>query len=149
MESSTNFPRLFTINEANALLPVLRPLIEGILDKVRRLKAKSAVVIRHEEIDPEAPNLMSRLHKNSEIADLVRQIKTAVEEIEGHGCMCKGVEQGLLDFPCLLGEEVVFLCWQYGEAGVAYWHRLEEGFAGRRPLLDPAGMEPGGNTSYH
>ncbi len=149
MESSKTFPRLFTINEANALLPVLRPLIEGVLDKVRRLKSKSAMVIRHENLDADAPDLMSRLRQDPMIADLMKQIKAAVDEIEGHGCLCKGVEQGLLDFPCLLGKEVVFLCWQYGEAGITYWHRIEEGFAGRRPLLDPAAMEPGGNTSYH
>jgi hypothetical protein len=149
MEPSSSFPRLFTVGEANALLPVLRPLIEGILDKIRRLKAKSAVVIRDEQIDPEAPDLMSRLHENREIVALIQEIKSTVDEIEGQGCVCKGLEQGLLDFPCLLGKEIVFLCWQYGEAGVSYWHRIKDGFAGRRPLLDPEESEPGGNMSYH
>jgi len=149
MASSSSFPRLFTVDEANALLPVLRPLMEGILEKIRRLKAKSAVVIRDEDIDPETPDLMGRLHENREIADLIKEIKTAVGEIERQGCMCKGLEQGLLDFPCLLGKEVVFLCWQYGESAIAYWHRVEDGFAGRRPLLDPEENEPGGSMSYH
>ncbi|HZD39561.1 MAG TPA: DUF2203 domain-containing protein, partial [Terriglobales bacterium] len=126
MESSSSFPRLFTVEEANALLPALRPLVEGILDKIRRLKAKSAVVIRDHQIDPEAPDLMNRLHENPEIAALIKEIKRGVDEIEGQGCMCKGLEQGLLDFPCQLGEEIVFLCWQYGEAGVNYWHRVED-----------------------
>jgi len=149
MESSSSFARLFTVEEANALLPVVRPLVEGILDKIGRLKAKSAVVIRNEQIDPDTPDLMGRLHENQEIAGLVNKIKSTVEEIERQGCVCKGLEQGLLDFPCLLGREVVFLCWQYGEAAVTHWHGVEEGFAGRRPLLDPEGTEPGGNTSYH
>ena len=149
MESSSSFPRLFTVDEANALLPVLRPLIEGILDKIGRLKARSAVVIRDEEIDPDTPDLMGRLHENQEIAELIKKINSAVEEIERQGCVCKGLEQGLLDFPCLLGREVVFLCWQYGEAAVAHWHRVEDGFAGRRPLLDPEETEPSGNMSYH
>jgi len=149
MESSSSFARLFTVEEANALLPVVRPLVEGILDKIGRLKAKSAVVIRNEQIDPDTPDLMGRLHKNQEVAELVKKIKSTVEEIERQGCVCKGLEQGLLDFPCLLGREVVFLCWQYGEAAVTHWHGVEEGFAGRRPLLDPEGTEPGGNTSYH
>ena len=149
MEFSSSFPRLFTVDEANALLPILRPRIEGILDKIARLKARSAVVIRDEEIDPDTPDLMSRLHENQEIAELVKKIKSAVEEIEREGCVCKGLEQGLLDFPCLLGREVVFLCWQYGEAAITHWHRVEDGFAGRRPLLDPEETEPGGNMSYH
>jgi len=149
MEATPSFPRLFTVDEANALLPVVRPLIEGILDKIRRLKAKSAVVIRNDGIDPETPNLMSRLHENQEIAALIKEIKNAVAEIEDRGCVCKGLEEGLLDFPCLLGKDIVFLCWQYGEAAVTYWHRIEDGFAGRRPLLDPEETEPGGNMSYH
>lgn len=149
MESSSSFPRLFTVDEANALLPALRPRIEDILDKIARLKAKSAVVIRDEQIDPDTPDLMSRLHDNQEIAEIIKKIKRAVEEIEREGCVCKGLEEGLLDFPCLLGREVVFLCWQYGEAAVTHWHRVEDGFAGRRPLLDPEETEPGGNMSYH
>ena len=147
--SSTSFPRLFTVDEANALLPTLRPLIEQILENIRRLKSKSELVIRKEELDPEAPNLMERLREDGEIARLIGQVQGWVEEIHSYGCMCKGVEQGLIDFPCLLGAEVVFLCWQIGESNVSHWHRIEEGFAGRRPLLDVEESDPDGNTSYH
>jgi hypothetical protein len=146
MDPSSPYSRLFTINEANALLPVVRPTIETILEIIRRLRAKSEIVIRVEQIDPETPNLVRRLQQNDEIAALIKQINDAVNEIQQHGCVCKGVEQGLLDFPCLLGEEIVFLCWQYGEPEITYWHRIEDGFAGRRPLLDPsaAGSSSGG-----
>jgi hypothetical protein len=147
--SSTSFPRLFTVDEANALLPTLRSLIEQILENIRRLKSKSELVIRKEELDPEAPNLMERLREDGEIARLIGQVQGWVEEIHSYGCMCKGVEQGLIDFPCLLGAEVVFLCWQIGESNVSHWHRIEEGFAGRRPLLDVEESDPDGNTSYH
>jgi hypothetical protein len=149
MEASANFPRLFTVDEANALLPTLRPLIENILENIRRLKSKSKIVIRSEQLDPEAPNLMDRLRQDGEIARLVGQVKGWVEEIQSYGCLCKGVEQGLIDFPCLLGAEVVFLCWQLGETSVGHWHRIEDGFAGRRPLLDVEGADPSGHTSYH
>jgi hypothetical protein len=149
MESVSNFPKLFTVDEANTLLPTLRPLIEQILENIRRLKSKSETVIRNQQLDPEAPNLMDRLRENGEIARLVGQVKGWVEEIQSYGCMCKGVEQGLVDFPCLLGSEVVFLCWQIGETSVSHWHRIEDGFAGRRPLLDIEEGDPGGNTSYH
>jgi hypothetical protein len=107
------------------------------------------MVIRAEQIDPESPNLMGRLQQNEEIASLIKQINDCVDQIQAYGCVCKGVEQGLLDFPCLLGEEIVFLCWQYGEADVAYWHRIEDGFAGRRPLLDPTESGPRGAGSLH
>jgi hypothetical protein len=149
MESNASYPRLFTVNEANALLPTVRPLVEGILENLRRLKAKTETVIRDQGLDPDAPQLMSQLKENSEIAQFVTQIKALVEEIHSHGCMCKGVEQGLLDFPCMLGSEVVFLCWQYGEANVSHWHRVEDGYAGRRPLLDVGDDKPSGSGSYH
>src|SRR5574341_1074961 len=136
MESAASFPRLFTVEEANGLLPAIRPLIESILESLRRLKGKSEIVIRSEQIDPEAPDLMKRLGQDEEIARLVGQIKGWVEEIQSHGCVCKGIEEGLVDFPCVLGAEVVFLCWQYGEPGVNHWHRIEDGFAGRRTLIE-------------
>jgi hypothetical protein len=149
MESPENFPRLFTVNEANLLLPTLRPIIERILENLRRLKMKSEAVIRNEQLDPDAANFMEQLRRDDEIAKLIEQIKNWVEEIHSHGCVCKGVEQGLIDFPCMLGAEIVFLCWQFGEPSVGYWHRIDDGFAGRRALIDAEQEDPDGNTSYH
>jgi hypothetical protein len=149
MESSGPFSRLFTVNEANALLPTVRPLIEKILENIRRLKNKSETVIRRQQLDPAATDLMDRLQQDEEIAQLVKQIKNWVEEIHSYGCICKGVEQGLIDFPCMLGAEVVFLCWQLGEPAVGHWHRVEDGFAGRRPLLDGGEIKTDEKTSYH
>lgn len=149
MDANTSYQKLFTVNEANDLLPTLRPLVEQILENIRRLKLASETVIRKENLDPEAPDLMSRLRQNREITRLVTQVKQWVEEINAHGCICKGVEQGLIDFPCVLGSEIVFLCWQLGESKVNYWHRIEDGFAGRRALLDGKGSEPKRGTSYH
>ena len=149
MESSDTFPRLFTVNEANALLPMVRPLMEKILENIQRLRSKSESLVRETQLDPEAADFMDRLQEDGEIAGLVGEIRSWVEEINGHGCMCKGVEQGLVDFPCLLGAEVVFLCWRLGEPSVGHWHRIEDGFAGRRSLLDIDKPGPGGNTSYH
>jgi hypothetical protein len=149
MDASNSFPRLFTVDEANELLPTLRPLVEQILENIRRLKSASEAVIRRGNIDPDAPDLMDRLREDTEIARLIGQVKGWVEEINGYGCICKGVEQGLIDFPCLFGTEVVFLCWQIGEASVSFWHRIEDGFAGRKPLLDSEGSDPDSNVSYH
>jgi hypothetical protein len=149
MVSSAAFPRLFTVDEANALLPRLRPMLERILENIRRLRSKTETVILNEKLDPEAPDLMERLQEDGDIARLVGEVKDWVQEIQSHGCMCKGVEQGLIDFPCMLGSEVVFLCWQLGESNVGHWHRIEDGFAGRHPLLEADKADPNGNTSYH
>ncbi|MBM4297822.1 MAG: DUF2203 family protein, partial [Deltaproteobacteria bacterium] len=106
MESNSGYQRLFTINEANALLPTVRPLVEQILESIRRLKHASETVIRREQLDPEAPDLMERLREDGEVARLVGQVTEGVEAINGHGCVCKGVEQGLIDFPCMFGNEI-------------------------------------------
>ena len=149
MDSISSYQRLFTINEANALLPTVRPLVEQILENIRRLKHASEKVIRREQLDPEAPDLMEKLREDNDVAQLVGQVKGWVEAINGHGCICKGVEQGLIDFPCMFGSEVVFLCWQLGEPTVSHWHRIEDGFAGRKPLLDGSDGEPEDGASYH
>ena len=148
MATSDMYSRLFTVNEANELLPRLRPLVERILENIRRLKSVSETVIRREQLDPEAPDLMEQLRRDGEVTKLISQVQEWVEEINGHGCVCKGVEQGLIDFPCMLGAEVVFLCWQLGEPTVGFWHRIEDGFAGRKPLLDD-GADPEDKPSYH
>ena len=149
MDATTNFQRLFTVNEANELLPTLRPLVEQILENIRRLKSTSETVIRKGQVDPEASDLMEKLREDSEIAKLIGQVKGWVDEINAYGCVCKGVEQGLVDFPCMFGAEVVYLCWQIGEPNVGFWHRIEDGFAGRRPLLDGEESDPDSNVSFH
>jgi len=149
MDGNATFPRLFTVDEAKELLPIVRPLIEQILENLRRLKSTSEKVIRTRQIDPDAPDLMDQLKRDDEITRLVGELKDCVDKINGYGCICKGVEQGLIDFPCLLGAEVVFLCWQIGEPGIGYWHRIEDGFAGRKPLLDNETSDPNDKMSYH
>jgi len=147
--ASAPHTRLFTVDEANALLPELKPLVERILTHLTSLKEKSEVVIREERLSPSSPELMKSLQQNAAIASLIQEVKCMVEEINDHGCICKGIEEGLVDFPCLLGGEIVFLCWQLGEPSVAFWHRIEDGFAGRKPLLDGGESEPEDGASYH
>ncbi|SRR5712692_5187033 len=146
MAASEQFSRLFTIEEAKSLLPDLRLLVKQALDRLDFLKQESETVIREEGLGPENPRLMERLQENDTIARLIREIRELVEQVNSYGCVCKGVEEGLIDFPCLFSGEIVFLCWQYGEENLTHWHRIEDGFAGRRPLLD---SEPGGSVSYH
>ena len=141
--------KLFTVDEANTLLGELKPLVERIRTHLDVLKEKSEVMIREERLSPASPELMKSLQQNAAIASLIQEVKCMVEEINAYGCICKGIEEGLVDFPCLLGGEIVYLCWRLGEDSVGYWHRIEDGFAGRKPLLDSDEENGGGNVSYH
>jgi hypothetical protein len=63
-----------------------------------------------------------------------QETKDAIAEINAIGVQVKDLDIGLLDFPCALNDEVVLLCWKYGEEKIEFWHSQEEGFKGRKPL---------------
>jgi hypothetical protein len=69
-----------------------------------------------------------------ELEALAEQTADAVRELDAIGVVVKDLDLGLLDFPGVRDGEEVELCWQVGEAAVAYWHPLEAGFAGRKPI---------------
>ena len=70
----------------------------------------------------------------AEVDAVARRLARLVDEITTHGAQVKDLDSGLIDFPALRGGETVLLCWQLGEDEIAWWHRVEDGFAGRRPL---------------
>ena len=71
---------------------------------------------------------------SAEIDDEARELARLVDAIAEHGAQVKDVDEGLIDFPARRGGETVLLCWLLGEDEIRYWHPVEEGFAGRRPL---------------
>ena len=64
----------------------------------------------------------------------IQRAKDAVAEIDAAGVQVKDLDIGLLDFPCVVGDEVILLCWKLGEQGITHWHSTSEGFAGRKPI---------------
>lgn len=123
-------PKYFTVEEANALLPYIIPLVEHLLHLRQR------VLARHEELIPvmEKGGWNSGGRAASEAADLFRQIEATIEAIHRTGAQVKDINVGLIDFPALRNGREVLLCWQYGEPRIAYWHSLRTGYAGRRPI---------------
>jgi hypothetical protein len=61
-------------------------------------------------------------------------LRDAVERVHEFGCLLKDLDIGLIDFPTLFRGEEVYLCWKLGEPGIAYWHGVDEGFKGRKPI---------------
>jgi len=64
------------------------------------------------------------------------QVQETVSKILETGCLVKDLDEGLVDFPSLMHGEEVYLCWKLGEERIGFWHGLQEGFAGRKPLDD-------------
>ena len=127
--------KLFSLDDANALIPQL----ELVMEKMQRLGMKvreEIATLARERGQPGLPDLSTRqlLRLRPSLRPLFEEMAQAVQEIEKHGCHFKGLELGLVDFPAELDGEIVELCWQYGEKELAFYHRRDEGFAGRRPL---------------
>ena len=131
---SGSWRRLFTAEEANALLPELVPILtdlrtkKGELDEARRALARLTPAMRADGHGIEAIALERR------IRELAAALAAGIRRITGQGVEVKDLDQGLIDFPSPREGRVVFLCWHLGEGPIAYWHEVDAGFAGRRPL---------------
>ncbi len=70
----------------------------------------------------------------AEVEQEARSLAQVIDEIGEHGAEVKDLDEGLIDFPARRRGETVLLCWKLGEDRIRYWHTVEDGFAGRRPL---------------
>jgi hypothetical protein len=128
----------FTQEEANDALEIVRPLVERLVEARRRLVHLGG---RLEEVEGRVsgnggglePERVRELREH--VAEAAADLAGVVAELEEIGVQVKDLDDGLIDFPAKHPEgDTVLLCWRLGEGGVAYWHGLEEGFAGRKPL---------------
>jgi hypothetical protein len=125
-----SFPRLFTVEEANALLPTLRELLDELSLHRDALREKAP----HLEPILQATVANGGGRAGSEYGVEAYRLHLAVARIRELGVLLKDVDMGLLDFPHERGGRVVFLCWHPPEERIEYWHEIEAGYAGRRPL---------------
>ena len=131
--------QFFTEEEANEALAVVRPTVERLVGAHRRLVhvggrldgVRGRVAGNGGGLDPERVRDLQ-----AEAEEAAADVATAVAELESLGVQVKDLDRGLIDFPARHPQEAdpVLLCWQLGENEVRYWHGLEEGFAGRKPL---------------
>ena len=129
--------RYFTVEEANEALAEVRPLTEELVAHRRALvelqERQAAVTTRIAgnggNVEPsELQEVQHRL--DEEVAGIAR----CVARIHELGALVKDLDDGLVDFPARRGGEDVLLCWRLGEDAIEFWHGLDEGFSGRRPL---------------
>jgi hypothetical protein len=130
-----SWPRLFTVEEANAMLPEIVPLL---MEMRARKVALDAALAELEKLTPAmrlnghaagARDLEARIH------DLTTELAAGIDHLNEQGIEIKSVDHGLIDFPAERDGRVVYLCWRLGEGAVIrYWHEIAAGFAGRQPL---------------
>jgi hypothetical protein len=130
--------KTFTLDEAQSMLPLLESLLKRALDSKREA----------ETVESSLLDLARRIYLNGGMkvdtakvalqrAEIEAQMKRATEtvaEIDAIGVQVKDLDNGLLDFPCRLDDQVVLLCWRMGESSIDHWHSVESGFQGRQPV---------------
>ena len=150
MSDESRDPRLFTLTEAERTRAEVEPfLIEAIelgrklgeVDARLRAAAQRIAMLGGALVAREP---LEKLHAEHE--RLSEVIRTALERIESTGCVVKDLDVGLLDFPAVINDEDVYLCWRLGEDRIRFYHRQDEGFSGRKPL-DP--RDPGPAPPIH
>jgi len=123
-------PHYFTLQEANETLKEIRPLME----EVQRIRRK---ILQNQ---PEAWPAMERSAGNGgnrALSNMVQDFEkfdALIHRIQELAVLIKDINLGLLDFPALKDGREVYLCWQYGEGDIAFWHEVEAGFVGRQPI---------------
>jgi len=135
---------LFTVDEANRIAAEIRPRLERLVMKKREFdrieKRMEILFVATSGAAPENPDWLELRSLEEKRRRLGESIGKGVQELHAKGVQVKDVDRGLVDFYSLMGDRLVFLCWQVSEPEVTHWHTLEEGFAGRQQIKE-AGLE--------
>ncbi len=139
IEEKTLGPRLFTLPEAQSLLPLIRDRLGRIQDLYTRFDAcrKDLSILRLVSSSgggPDNPDTRRLADLQKQEGDLLEQMRRLQTEIINTGCVPKSFREGLIDFFALKDGHLVFLCWKQGEDAIEAWHTLEGGFSGRMPI---------------
>jgi hypothetical protein len=130
--------RIFSLDEAQMLLPILESLLRQAIQSKKLIEDVDAELqATAHRVFLNGGTMLNVVHLARRKADrekAIRRIKDALGEIDATGVQVKDLDIGLLDFPCKVEGEVLLLCWKLGEAGITHWHSAHEGFAGRKPI---------------
>ncbi len=124
--------KLFTIQEANALLPTVRVIVARIQRAHRKLTQYRDEARKAAEAAEQGGG---GIEQGVAYATVLTELTAEMSELDALGVQLKDFERGLIDFPSLRDGRVVLLCWQLGEGDeLEWWHDVDAGFAGRTPL---------------
>ena len=131
--------RVFTVVQANRILPTVE-------EAIRYIRAKAREIIRTQDrigvltlIGAEtagSPENRELAEARNRLHALAERYNARLEELEKIGCVVKDLNHGLVDFYARKDDRLVFLCWKLGEKRISFWHELEGGFTGRRPIRE-------------
>jgi len=122
--------RIFTLAEAQNLIPSLRSLLQEISESWNHIRVLNTEIQKARE----AAQFDGHSKFGVEYVEGVSHLMFLIHQVKDMGVLLKDADKGLCDFPYMRQGRVVYLCWQLGEERIEYWHDIEIGFAGREPL---------------
>ncbi len=121
----------FTIKTANEILP-------SVIEKFQNLKKEKNEVMKLEHKLQSSVSTTNQLDQyvtlKKELNHAITKFYQAITELEETGVMIKDIDQGLLDFPSKRFDDEIWLCWKEGETEIKFWHEIDSGFNGRKPV---------------
>jgi hypothetical protein len=121
--------RHYSVDEANALLPRVKPVLRKLRDAKDLLTDEEA----HEVLSEAAPTNGGG-DSGRQVGEAFLEVRRLLSALQEAGIVVRDIDRGLIDFPAVRAGEEVYLCWELGEEGIEYWHDLESGYRGRQPL---------------
>ena len=145
MEPEEQEPKLFSLSEAERARRQVEPLLVDAMEGRRKMadleESMSAIANRVQIMGGVTIDYDVAARLRADLNSVVSKIKETLDQIQSTGCIVKDLDSGLVDFPSVIHNEEVYLCWRLGEDRIRYYHRQNEGFAGRKPI-DPDDAGP-------
>ncbi len=129
-------PRIFTLDEATALLPRLREILMEMREKKPHVDQLRQEILAMTRKASGNGHLVSQDVRDRQKAaqTLIERLNELGAQLNELGCEVKGIDEGLIDFPAEREGRTIYLCWKLGEDAITHWHELDTGFGGRQPL---------------
>jgi hypothetical protein len=125
--------RIYTIEEANDLIPQVRAVLLQLAVEQRRLDASHAEMHRQLDHNGDPDSAASAVRQEVEVAEIREGMRTLLVHMGTLGIELRDVEMGLVDFPGERDGAAVWLCWRLADPRVEFWHGTDEGYASRKP----------------
>jgi hypothetical protein len=144
-EPEENEQKIFSLTEAEHARRQVEPLLIDAMQGRREMgeleESLSAIANRIQIMGGVTIDYDTASRLRSDLNQIADKVKDALEQIQATGCIVKDLDSGLVDFPSVIKDEEVFLCWKLGEDCIRFYHRQDEGFSGRKPI-DPEDTGP-------
>jgi hypothetical protein len=124
----------YDLDAANARIAELRPILAALRDAREAIAAGQPRLVELSRAPDTDPDLLAREQEAMTVT--VQSMERAVRQIDAWGVTLRDIGSGLVDFPALVNGRPIWLCWKLGEGDITFWHELDAGIAGRKPLTE-------------